>query len=432
MIDSFRDAFRLPDLKRRILFTLGMLFVFRLGAHVPTPGIDSAAMAHLFEGGGVLGFLDMFAGGALRRFSIFALGVAPYINASIVMQLLVVVFPALEKMQKEGPEGQKKIIQITRLSAVGFAAIQAIGMVLWLERIGVFTGGLFFMITAMFTIVAGAVAVMWLGEEISDHGIGNGISLLIFAGIVARLPEAVIRTWSMIRLGEIHVLVILLSLIVMVAVIAGCIVLQEGQRRLPVQYAKKVVGNKVYGGQSTFIPLKVNQGGVMPIIFASSILIFPYTVLKFFSGDFAVRLQNMMAPGSPVYTVLYVLLILFFAYFYTAMVFNPADIANNMKKYGGFILGIRPGKPTSDYIEKVMSRITLGGATFLAVIALIPNLMTNLMGITTFYFGGTAVLIVVGVALDLVHQIEGKLLMRHYEGILKRRNGAAGAGLLRF
>ncbi len=431
MIDSFRDAFRLPDLKRRILFTLGMLFVFRLGAHVPTPGIDSAAMAHLFEGGGVLGFLDMFAGGALRRFSIFALGVAPYINASIVMQLLVVVFPALEKMQKEGPEGQKKIIQITRLSAVGFAAIQAIGMVLWLERVGVFSGGPFFMTTAIITIVAGAVAVMWLGEEISDHGIGNGISLLIFAGIVARLPEAVIRTWSMIRLGEIHVLVILLSVIVMIAVIAGCIVLQEGQRRLPVQYAKKVVGNKVYGGQSTFIPLKVNQGGVMPIIFASSILIFPYTVLKFFSGDFAVKLQNMMAPGSPVYTVCYVLLILFFAYFYTAMVFNPADIANNMKKYGGFILGIRPGKPTSDYIEKVMSRITLGGALFLAVIALVPNLMTNLMGITTFYFGGTAVLIVVGVALDLVHQIEGKLLMRHYEGILKRRSGA-GAGLLRF
>ena len=431
MIDSFRDAFRLPDLKRRILFTLGMLFVFRLGAHVPTPGIDSAAMAHLFEGGGVLGFLDMFAGGALRRFSIFALGVAPYINASIVMQLLVVVFPALEKMQKEGPEGQKKIIQMTRLSAVGFAAIQAVGMVLWLDRVGVFSGGFFFMLTAIFTIVAGAVAVMWLGEEISDHGIGNGISLLIFAGIVARLPEAIIRTWSMIRLGEIHVLIILLSLIVMVAVIAGCIVLQEGQRRLPVQYAKKVVGNKVYGGQSTFIPLKVNQGGVMPIIFASSILIFPYTVLKFFSGDFAVRLQNMMAPGSPVYTVLYVLLILFFAYFYTAMVFNPAEISNNMKKYGGFILGIRPGKPTSDYIEKVMSRITLGGAVFLAFIALVPNLMTNLMGITTFYFGGTAVLIVVGVALDLVHQIEGKLLMRHYEGILKRRNGA-GAGLLRF
>ncbi|EFC91980.1 preprotein translocase, SecY subunit [Dethiosulfovibrio peptidovorans DSM 11002] len=410
---------------------MGMLFVFRLGAHIPTPGIDSAAMAHLFEGGGVLGFLDMFAGGALRRFSIFALGVAPYINASIVMQLLVVVFPALEKMQKEGPEGQKKIIQITRLSTLGFAAIQAVGMVFWLQRVGVFSGGALGMVTAILTIIAGAIAVMWLGEEISDHGIGNGISLLIFAGIVARIPEATIRTWNMLHLGELHALIVLLALMVMIVVVAGCIVLQEGQRRLPVQYAKKVVGNKVYGGQSTFIPLKVNQGGVMPIIFASSILIFPYTVLKFFSGDIAIKMQNMLAPGSWLYSVLYVTLILFFAYFYTAMVFNPSDVANNMKKYGGFILGIRPGKPTSDYIEKVMSRITLGGALFLAVIALIPTVMTNLMGITSFYFGGTAVLIVVGVALDLVHQVEGQLLMRHYEGILKRRNGA-GAGILRF
>jgi len=410
---------------------MGMLFVFRLGAHIPTPGIDSAAMAHLFEGGGVLGFLDMFAGGALRRFSIFALGVAPYINASIVMQLLVVVFPALEKMQKEGPEGQKKIIQITRLSTLGFAAIQSVGMVFWLQRVGVFSGGALGMVTAILTIIAGAVAVMWLGEEISDHGIGNGISLLIFAGIVARIPEATIRTWNMLHLGELHALIVLLALMVMIVVVAGCIVLQEGQRRLPVQYAKKVVGNKVYGGQSTFIPLKVNQGGVMPIIFASSILIFPYTVLKFFSGDMAIKLQNMLAPGSWLYSVLYVTLILFFAYFYTAMVFNPSDVANNMKKYGGFILGIRPGKPTSDYIEKVMSRITLGGALFLAIIALIPTVMTNLMGITSFYFGGTAVLIVVGVALDLVHQVEGQLLMRHYEGILKRRNGA-GAGILRF
>ncbi len=431
MLDSFRDAFRLPDLKRRILFTMGMLFVFRLGAHIPTPGINPDAMSHLFEGGGVLGFLDMFAGGALRRFSIFALGVAPYINASIVMQLLVVVFPALEKMQKEGPEGQKKILQITRLSTVGFAAIQATGMVFWLQRVGVFSGGALGMIVAILTIVAGAVAVMWLGEEVSDHGIGNGISMIIYAGIVARLPEAVIRTWNMLRLGELHVLTLLLALLVMLVVVAGCILLQEGQRRLPVQYAKKVVGNKVYGGQSTFIPLKVNQGGVMPIIFASSILIFPYTVLKFFSGDVVTVLQRLLAPGSWLYSVLYVMLIVFFAYFYTAMVFNPSDIANNMKKYGGFILGIRPGKPTSDYIERVMSRITLGGATFLAVIALIPTVMTNIMGITTFYFGGTAVLIVVGVALDLVHQVEGQLLMRHYEGILKRRGGA-GAGLLRF
>ncbi|MBL3539495.1 preprotein translocase subunit SecY [Aminivibrio sp.] len=430
MIDSFRDAFRLPDLKRRILFSLGVLFVFRLGAHVPTPGIDAEAMSRLFDGGGVLGFLDIFAGGALRRFSIFALGVAPYINASIVMQLLVVIFPTLEKMQKEGEDGRKKIVQWTRYAAVLFALVQAVGMTFWLRSLGIFSGHLFDGIVVVSTVTAGSIAVMWLGEEISDHGIGNGISLLIFAGIVARVPEAVIQSWKMLMLGEMNALVLFLALLLMVGVIAGCIVLQEGQRRLPVQYAKRVVGNKIYGGQSTFIPLKVNQAGVIPIIFASSVLLFPYSVAKFFSGDIALFFQNIFAPGSFVYTILYVALIIFFSYFYTAVVFNPSDVANNMKKYGGFILGIRPGKPTSDYIEKVMSRITLGGAFFLAGVALVPNIMTQFMGINSFYFGGTAVLIVVGVALDTVHQIEGQLLMRHYEGILKRKDKAGG--LLRF
>jgi preprotein translocase subunit SecY len=281
------------------------------------------------------------------------------------------------------------------------------------------------------TVTAGAVTVMWLGEEITDHGIGNGISLLIFAGIVARIPEAILRSWQMLRLGEMNILVLILAIGLMFVVIAGCILLQEGQRRLPVQYAKRVVGNKVYGGQSTFIPLKVNQAGVMPIIFASSVLLFPYSIARFFTGNIATMVQKMFEPGSVVYIVLYISLIIFFAYFYTAVVFNPADIANNMKKYGGFILGIRPGRPTSEFIEKVMSRITLGGAVFLAIIALLPTLMTNLMGITSFYFGGTAVLIVVGVALDTVHQIEGQLLMRHYEGILKRRD-SKGGGFLRF
>ncbi|GAB1399748.1 preprotein translocase subunit SecY [Aminivibrio sp.] len=430
MIDSFRDAFRLPDLKRRILFSLGVLLVFRLGAHVPTPGIDAQAMAQLFDQGGVLGFLDIFAGGALRRFSIFALGVAPYINASIVMQLLVVIFPTLEKMQKEGEDGRKKIVQWTRLAAVFFALVQAVGMTFWLRSLGIFSGLLFDGIIVVSTVTAGSIAVMWLGEEISDHGIGNGISLLIFAGIVARVPEAIVQSWNMIRLGEMNVLLLLLALILMVAVIAGCIVLQEGQRRLPVQYAKRVVGNKIYGGQSTFIPLKVNQAGVIPIIFASSVLLFPYSVAKFFTGDIALFFQRIFGPGSFFYTLIYVALIIFFSYFYTAVVFNPSDVANNMKKYGGFILGIRPGKPTSDFIEKVMSRITLGGAVFLACVALVPNLMTQFMGISSFYFGGTAVLIVVGVALDTVHQIEGQLLMRHYEGILKRKDKAGG--LLRF
>ena len=426
MINSFRDAFRLPDLKRRILFTLGMLFIFRLGAHIPTPGIDPEAMSELFQQGGVLGFLDMFAGGALRRFSLFALGVAPYINASIVMQLLVVVIPALEKLQKEGDDGRKKIVAYTRWGTVFFAAVQAIGMTFWLRNLGIFSGGLLSGIVVVVTIVTGSIAVMWLGEEISDHGIGNGISLLIFGGIVARIPEAIIRTWSLLTVGELSVLALLVALILMVVVVAGCVLLQEGQRRLPVQYAKRVVGNKVYGGQSTFIPLRVNQAGVIPIIFASSVLLFPYTILKFFSGDWAIRAQQLFAPGSVVYLVLYVLLIVFFAYFYTAVVFNPVDVSNNMKKHGGFILGIRPGRPTAEYIEKVMSRITLGGATFLAIIAIIPTIMTSVVNVSTFYFGGTAVLIVVGVALDTVHQIEAQLLMRHYEGILKRSDKSGG------
>jgi preprotein translocase subunit SecY len=430
LLDSVRDAFRLPDLKRRILFTIGVLFLFRLGAHIPTPGIDPDAMAQLFEGGGILGFLDIFAGGALRRFSIFALGVAPYINSSIVMQLLVVVIPALEKIQKEGEEGRKKIVQITRWGTIFFALIQAVGLTFWIGRVGIFSGTLFDGIVVVVTVTTGAVAVMWLGEELSDHGIGNGISLLIFAGIVARIPEAMVRTWKMMTMGEVNAFVMILALLLILVVVAGCIMLQEGQRRLPVQYAKRVVGNKMYGGQSTFIPLRVNQAGVIPIIFASSVLMFPYTIARFFSGDIAAFMQRILAPGSILYMILYVALIIFFSYFYTAVVFNPADIANNMKKYGGFILGIRPGRPTSDFIERVMSRITLGGSIFLAVIALIPTLMTQIMGITSFYFGGTAVLIVVGVALDTVHQIEGQLLMRHYEGILKRRDKTGG--LLRF
>lgn len=428
MADTFSDVFKLPDLKRRILFTLGMLFVFRLGAHIPTPGIDTAAMAQLFEGSGVLGFLDLFAGGALRRFSLFSLGVAPYINASIVLQLAAVIFPSLERLQKEGPQGQKKMTQYTRCGAILFAFIQAFGMALWLRRAGVLgASGLAFFI-AVLTAVTGSVAVMWIGEEMTDHGIGNGISVLIFAGIVARLPEAVIQTFSMVSSGEMNLVTLIMALVVIVAVLAGAVLLEQGQRRLPVQYAKRVVGNRVYGGQSSFIPLRVNMGGVMPIIFASSLLIFPSMILRLFPGT--ERYANMFAPGSWVYTVLYVILIVFFSFFYTAMVFNPSDIADSMKKNGGFILGIRPGKPTSDYIEKIASRVTLIGSLFLVVIALVPDLLTNVFGITSFYFGGTAVLIVVGVALEIAEQINSELLMRNYEGVLKRAK--SGKGLLRF
>ena len=432
MLGSFGDAFRLPDLKRRILFTLGVLFVFRLGAHIPTPGVDRAAMAQLFGGNnsGVLDFLNLFSGGALKNFSIFSLGVAPYINSSIVMQLLVVIFPYLEKLQKDNTEGRKKIVQWTRYGSVLFAVVQGVGMTAWLGSEGIFSGGFFSALLVVTTLTAGSIAVMWMGEELSDHGIGNGISLLIFAGIVARIPEAVVRSWSMVRVGQLNLLALLVGLILMVVVVAGCIMLQEGQRRLPVQYAKRVVGNKVYGGQSTFIPLRVNQSGVIPIIFASSILIFPYTVANFFSESSVGRfLKALFEPNSLFYIICYVALIIFFAYFYTAVVFNPTDIANNMKKYGGFILGIRPGQPTADYITKVMERITLGGAVFLAIVALVPNIMSAswAFNVRSFSFGGTAVLIVVGVALDTVHQIEAQLLMRHYDGILKKSGGKSGS-----
>jgi preprotein translocase subunit SecY len=429
---SFGDAFKLPDLKRRIFFTIAVLFVFRLGAHIPTPGINTQAMAELFRSGsgGILDFLNLFSGGALSRFSIFSLGVAPYINSSIVMQLLVVIFPYLEKMQKDNEEGRKKIIQWTRYGAILFAVVQAIGMTTWLSGYGVFSGAFFDWLIVVTTVTAGSIAVMWLGEELSDHGVGNGISLLIFAGIVARIPGAIGQTWNLLRADSMNIFMLLLALALMVVAVAGCILLQEGQRRLPVQYAKRVVGNKIYGGQSTFIPLKVNQSGVIPIIFAGSILMFFAMFARFISTDLTAYFEfnpNGRWYQIFVYCVLSSALILFFSYFYTAVVFNPTDIANNMKKYGGFILGIRPGQPTADYIAKVMDRVTLGGAIFLAVLALLPNFMSSAMDIRGFYFGGTAVLIVVGVALDTVHQIEAQLLMRHYDGILKKSGGKAGS-----
>lgn len=433
MFGSFGDAFRLPDLKRRIFFTLGILFIFRVGAYIPTPGVDRAALAGLLSSGSssLLDFLNLFSGGALSRFGIFALGVAPYINSSIVMQLLVVIFPALEKIQKDSTDGHKKIVQWTRYGAVLFAVVQAIGMTAWIGNLGIFSGSFFDAALIVITLTAGSMAVMWLGEELTDHGVGNGISLLIFAGIVARIPDAIITTWTMISAsGQTpqQIIVLLIALALMVAVVAGCILLQEGQRRLPVQYAKRVVGNKVYGGQSTFIPLKVNQAGVIPIIFASSLLIFPYTIANYFTGNSVAEIfKFLFEPNSIFYILCYVALIIFFSYFYTAVVFNPNDIADNMKKYGGFILGIRPGQPTSDYITKVMERITLAGGIFLAIVALIPNIMSSILGIRSFYFGGTAVLIVVGVAMDTIQQIEAQLLMRHYDGILKKTGGKSGS-----
>ena len=428
MIDGFRDAFRLPDLKRRILFTIGALFIFRLGAHIPTPGIDVEALRTMNSaaGQGILGFLDMLTGGALSRFGVFSLGVGPYINSSIVMQLLVVIFPALEKMQKEGEEGRKKITQYTRIGTIFFAVIQAIGLTAWLRNLQAFPGGWFDTSVAVVAITTGAVVVMWLGEVMSDHGIGNGTSMIIYAGIVSRFPATISNTLTSIIGGTANILVVLVALVVIIAVVAGCVCLQEGQRRLPVQYAKRMVGNKVYGGQSTFIPLRINTAGVIPIIFASSVLLFPGMLAGFFEGSTANVIRNLFSSTNVVYIILDVLLIIFFSYFYTAVVFNPGDLSNNMKKYGGFILGIRPGKPTTEYIERVMNRITLGGAVALAAITLIPNFISMVMGVQTLAFGGTAVIIVVGVALDTIHQVEGQMLMRHYDGILKRRGKSGG------
>ena len=426
MFDSFKDAVKLPDLKRRFLFVLGALFIYRLGALIPTPGINAAALSKLFEQSGILGFLDLFAGGALSRFGIFAMGVTPYINSSIVMQLLAVVIPSLEKMMKEGPDGQKKMVQYTRIGTIIFAVVQALGLTGWLRSAGIFSGSWIDVCVVTLTLTTGAMAVMWLGELMSDHGIGNGISMLIFAGIVARIPDAVIRTFQLLKLGELNIIVFLIAILFMLLVVAGCILLQEGQRRMPVQYAKRVVGNKMYGGQSTFIPLKVNTASVIPIIFASSILLFPYTIAGFFHNATAQKIAQWFSPASPVYMVLYVILIIFFGFFYTAVVFKPDEIAENMKKNGGFILGIRPGKPTEEYIEKVMERITLAGSVALAIIAVVPTIMTRVLNIHSFYFGGTAVIIVVGVALDTVHEIEAQLLMRHYQGILKRQNKTGG------
>ena len=427
MIDAFRDAFRLPDLKRRILFVIGALFIFRLGAHIPTPGINVEALRSSNAAGqGILGFLDMLTGGALSNFGIFSLGVGPYINSSIVMQLLVVIFPSLEKMQKEGEEGRKKITQYTRMGTIFFAVVQAIGLTAWLRNIQVFQGGAFEISVAVIAITTGAVVVMWLGEVMSDHGVGNGTSMIIYAGIVSRFPATISNTITSIIGGTANILVVTVALVVIIAVVAGCVCLQEGQRRLPVQYAKRMVGNKVYGGQSTFIPLRVNTAGVIPIIFASSVLLFPGMIAGLFEGSTADAIRSMFSRTSAIYTILDIALIIFFSYFYTAVVFNPGELSNNMKKYGGFILGIRPGKPTTEYIERVMSRITLGGAVALAVITLIPNFISMVMKVQTLAFGGTAVIIVVGVALDTIHQVEGQMLMRHYDGILKRRGKSGG------
>ncbi|RQD70195.1 MAG: preprotein translocase subunit SecY [Tindallia sp. MSAO_Bac2] len=424
MLETLRNAWKIPDLRKKMTFTMLMLMIFRLGAVIPVPGVNIDYVRNIVENAGLLSMFDMFSGGAFGNMTIFALSITPYITASIIMQLLTIAIPALEELSKEGEEGRKKIAQYIRYGTVILAFIQATGISVGLFRGALIQRDTFSIIVVILTLTAGTAFLMWLGEQITEHGIGNGISLLIFAGIVSGIPDGLYRTFMLTSQGEIHVISLVIFAVVALIIVAGVVAIQEGQRRIPVQYAKRVVGRKMYGGQSTHIPLKVNQAGVIPVIFAMSILAFPQTI-AFFVGEtsgFARFVERWFSPaGSPgvyVYAVLTATLIIFFTYFYTAVTFNPVEIASNMKKNGGFIPGIRPGKPTSDYLGKVLNRITLAGAVFLAFIAMMPMIILNLTGMPVA-FGGTALLIVVGVALETVKQIESQMMMRHYQGFLK-------------
>ena len=421
MFGSVQQALKVGDLRTKILFTIMMILVFRIGAHVPVPGINPEAIQQLLSGQ-LFGFFDIISGGAFKRFSIFAMSITPYINASIIMQLLRVVIPRLDELSKEGEEGRKIITQYIRYGTVILAFIQALGMSFALGRAGALANPGFgsYMIISI-SLTAGTVFLMWIGERITENGIGNGISLLIFAGIVSRIPSQVSGVAQELSGGIIGYFNILLFIVIALLVIAAIVAVNEGQRRLPVQYAKRVVGRKLYGGQSTFLPLKVNAAGVIPIIFAMALMMFPATIGSWLpqTSKFNVFLNTYFHFGSVAYNLIYALLIVFFTYFYVAIIFNPMDVAENIKKYGGFVPGIRPGRPTAEYIDKVLSRLTLAGGIFLALIAILPNFVIGLTGITSLWFGGTALLIVVGVALDTMKQIESHLLLRNYEGFVK-------------
>ena len=416
MLSTLKSAVKAEDTRKKILFTLMMFLVFRIGAHIPVPNINSEVIHQLTEQAKLLGFFDMISGGAFKNFSIFAMSITPYINASIIMQLLTVIIPKLEQLAKED---RKKIAEYTRYLTVVLAFVQAIGVSFGFKGALVNTSIGSIALVAL-TLTAGTACLMWIGELITEKGIGNGISLIIFAGIVSRIPSGCLTLYSyIVERGAIGVLVVLLFAAVALAAIVAVVAIQEGQRRIPVQYAKRVVGRKVYGGQSTHIPIKVNSAGVIPVIFAMSILMFPGTVASFFpNSGFAQAITNVFDASGIFYNILYALLIVFFTYFYSAISFNPVDVAENIKKNGGFIPGLRPGRPTSEYISKVMSRITLFGAIFLAAIAVLPAIIMGITGLE-LYFGGTALLIVVGVALDTMKQLEASLLMRSYEGFMK-------------
>jgi len=436
VIGGFRNIPKIPELKRRIIFTLFMLTVFRIGCHIPTPGIDGSALSAFFSArqGTLFGLFDMFSGGALSQMSVMALGIMPYISASIILELLTVVIPHLEKLKKEGEQGRKKITQYTRYGTVLLSVIQGFGIAVGLENMTspggamiVPVGGWGFRLLTVITLAAGTSFLMWLGEQITERGIGNGISLIIFAGIVARFPVAVANTFRLMGTGEVTAFFMVLILALMIAVIGVIVFVERGQRRIPVQYAKRIVGRRMYGGQSTHLPLKVNTAGVIPPIFASSIIMFPATIANFLSTEEFPWLQyvvNFLNPGHVVYSLIYVGFIIFFCYFYTAVHFNPVDVADNMKKSGGFVPGIRPGKNTAEYIDRVLTRITFAGAIYVSAVCILPNILIYQLNVP-FYFGGTALLIIVGVAMDTTNQIESHMLTRHYEGFMKKGFGKA-------
>jgi preprotein translocase subunit SecY len=432
LLNAFQNAFKIPELKNRIIFTLVLLAVYRLGGHVPTPGINGRILAEFVaeRQNTLLGFADLFAGGAFSRMTIFALGIMPYISASIILQLLVAVIPYFEKLSKEGEEGRKKLTQYTRYGTIALTAVQSLGISLWLSNPSNFGGkeivphpGIGFILLTMITFTTGTAFIMWLGEQITERGIGNGISLIIFAGIIAGLPTALALLLKNVQIGEMTIFKMIVLAVLLVAVTAGIVILTRAQRKIPVQYAKQIKGRKVYGGQSTWLPLRVNQAGVIPIIFASSLLLFPATIAQFIHSGAMQSVVELLSPGALLYNIFYVVLIVFFAYFYTAITFNPVDMADNLKKYGGFVPGIRPGRPTAEYLDRIMTRITLPGSLALALVAVIPTIISRSMRVdylVASFFGGTSLLIVVGVALDTVQQIESHLLMRHYDGFMKK------------
>jgi preprotein translocase subunit SecY len=453
-MDSIRNVFAIPELRKRVLFTFGILAIFRVGSHVPTPGINTAALQELTQqaANNLFGLYDMFSGYNLSQMTVFALGVMPYISASIILQLMTVVWPYLERLSKEGELGRRKITQYTRYLTILISVVQSTGISFFLENLSQQTGGLpvvldpgwGFRLMTVLTLTTGSVLVMWLGEQITERGIGNGMSLLIYAGIVVGLPRAAVVTFQQLQTGQMGLIRLVVLLLVMVAVVGAVVFVERGHRRVQVQYARRMVGRRMYGGASTHIPLKVNTGGVMPVIFASSILAFPQTIAPMFPADSAVTaVITQFSMGYPLYVLAYMGLIIFFAYFYTAIIFNPDDVAENMRKYGGFVPGIRPGKRTAEHIDGILSRITAAGAVYLAIIAIMPEFMLTGFNVAPipfigeqldaalpdfvtqglnvqFYFGGTSLLIIVGVAMDTVQQVESQLIMRHYDGFMKK------------